>query len=131
VLSVIDASAAVQLASSRSGFVLVSHLELIAPPLFWSEAMSALHQGAFRGALDAKSARRSLDVVLGAPIGRREPRRLRARAWEIADELGWAKTYDAEYVALAELNDCPLLTTDARLARSAGAYVRLITPMSG
>ena len=33
--------------------------------------------------------------------------------------LGWARTYDAEYVALAARNRCALLTTDARLARRA------------
>lgn len=45
-----------------------------------------------------------------------EPR-LHDRAWSIADELRWAKTHDAEYVALAQLPDIPLLTVDGRLAR--------------
>jgi len=50
------------------------------------------------------------------------------RAWAIADALGWAKTYDAEYVALAQFVDCSLLTLDARLARGASAVVRTIGP---
>ena len=40
-------------------------------------------------------------------------------AWKIADRLGWAKTYDAEYVALADLLSCRLVTLDARLRRGA------------
>lgn len=56
------------------------------------------------------------------------PAGLQERAWQIADDLGWAKTYDAEYVALAQLSDAPLLTTDARLARSAVRLVRLLDP---
>ena len=28
---------------------------------------------------------------------------LRRRAWDVADELGWASTYDAEYIALTQL----------------------------
>jgi hypothetical protein len=28
---------------------------------------------------------------------------LRRRAWELADQLGWASTYNAEYVALTQL----------------------------
>jgi predicted nucleic acid-binding protein len=33
--------------------------------------------------------------------------------------MGWTRTYDAEYCALAELLDCELVTTDGRL-RAAG-----------
>ena len=33
--------------------------------------------------------------------------------------LGWAKTYDAEYVALAQLIGCRMVTLDARLRRGA------------
>lgn len=36
----------------------------------------------------------------------------------MADEFGWAKTYDAEYVALALLLKCRLVTVDARLRRA-------------
>jgi predicted nucleic acid-binding protein len=31
--------------------------------------------------------------------------------------MGWAKTYDAQYVALARLLDCKLVTLDERLIR--------------
>ena len=44
--------------------------------------------------------------------------------------LGWAKTYDAEYVALAQILDIPILTRDRRLARGgASRFVRLLGPM--
>ena len=55
-------------------------------------------------------------------------RRLHERAWTIADELGWAKTYDAEYVALAEILDIPLLTLDGRLARGVEHRIRIVGP---
>ncbi|MGH9115142.1 MAG: hypothetical protein ACRDWW_04860 [Acidimicrobiales bacterium] len=38
-------------------------------------------------------------------------------AWRLAEELGWAKTYGAEYVALARLLRCRLVTLDRRLRR--------------
>lgn len=38
------------------------------------------------------------------------------RAWALRDDVNG---YDATYVALAEVLDCPLLTTDAKIARAA------------
>jgi len=49
-------------------------------------------------------------------------------AWRIADELGWAKTYDAEFVALAALLDCQLVTLDLRLRRGAAGLGFVVTP---
>ena len=43
---------------------------------------------------------------------------LRRRAWEVADQLGWASTYDAEYVALTLLQADAFVTLDAELARA-------------
>jgi predicted nucleic acid-binding protein len=42
---------------------------------------------------------------------------LRRRAWEIADQLGWAETLDAEYVALTQLQADALVTLDGELVR--------------
>ncbi len=42
---------------------------------------------------------------------------LRRRAWDVADRLGWASTYDAEYVALTQLQAVALVTLDPELAR--------------
>lgn len=63
-----------------------------------------------------------------APIDRRSPRELHIEAWKVAEECGWAKTYDAEYVALARLLDCPLLTRDARLKRVARGLIDVVGP---
>ncbi len=54
--------------------------------------------------------------------------RLAAEAWSIADELGWAKTYDAEYVALASLLGCRLVTVDGRLRRGADRLGFVVGP---
>jgi predicted nucleic acid-binding protein len=48
---------------------------------------------------------------------------LRRRAWEIVDRLGWASTYEAEYVALTQLQADALVTLDAELARSVQGMV--------
>ena len=45
---------------------------------------------------------------------------LQRRAWELADELGWAETYAAEYLALTQLQADAFVTLDEKLARSVG-----------
>ena len=124
----IDASAAVQLASSAAGFATLEGYELIAPPLLWSEGPSAIHQALARSAIERAHAEAALARFLAAPIMPRRPDELIHRAWTIADALGWAKTYDAEYVALAELAGCPLLTTDLRLARTVSGRIPVLEP---
>jgi hypothetical protein len=47
------------------------------------------------------------------------PRGLFDRAWVLATELGRSNTYDAIYVAAAELRKCELWTADYRLANAA------------
>lgn len=93
--------------------------ERCAPPLMWSETRSALHEAVWRGRLDADGADRARARLRDAEVKLRTHPGLADEAWRIADELGWAKTYDAEYVALASLLGCRLVTVDARLRRGA------------
>jgi predicted nucleic acid-binding protein len=46
----------------------------------------------------------------------------------VAEEFGWAKTYDAEYVALAKIEGCRLVTLDGRLRRGADRLGFVVTP---
>ena len=110
------------------GFVLLRREVLVAPPLLWSEVPSVLHELAWRGTISRQLAWDGLGRLLSAPIAARRPSRLSSEAWRIADELGWAKTYDAEYVALARLLNCRLLTVDARLRRGASGVVEILGP---
>ena len=89
------------------------------PELLWSETYSVLHELAWRRQLEPDELAEARRLIGDAPIAVRRPRVLRERAWAIADRMGWAKTYDAEYCALAELLRCELVTTDRRL-RAAG-----------
>lgn len=115
---VVDASVAVAACLRDDGFARVPDSKLVAPRLMWSEARSALHEAAWRGELDALDAWAALDRLEAAPVSVAQPAQLGPEAWRIADAFGWAKTYDAEYVALAQILDCRLVTADARLTRA-------------
>lgn len=52
-------------------------------------------------------------------VTRRTPKALFETAYAIATEFGWAKTYDAEFLALARIEGGRVLTTDLRLRRGA------------
>jgi predicted nucleic acid-binding protein len=125
---VLDASAAVQACLAADGFGLFGRERLIAPALFWSEVSSALHEMRWRKEISTDLADIAFKRLLAAPVSPRSSKRLRREAWGVAGELGWMKTYDAEYVALARTTRCRLFTVDARLRRSAGHVVPIIGP---
>jgi predicted nucleic acid-binding protein len=125
---VVDGSAAVQASLAASGFDLFGDEDLVAPALMWSEASSVIHELRWRREISEPLAAAAFDTLLAAPIATRGSRRLRQEAWRVAEELGWAKTYDAEYVALARMLRCRLFTVDHRLRRGAGRVVEIVGP---
>jgi predicted nucleic acid-binding protein len=118
---VVDASAVLYLASAGIE-VAVAH-ELLAPTLLRSQTLSALHEAVQRGELSADVARERLAYIGRMTIRLLGDAVLRRRAWDLADRLGWASTYNAEYVALTQLQADAFVTLDADLARSVEGLV--------
>ena len=125
---VVDASVALAASSVPDGLEALGDSDLAAPPLMWSEARSALRHRLWRGVLDPDDAETIRSRVEGAPVSRRAPSRLGDEAWRLAEELGWARTYDAEYVALARILGCRLVTLDARLRRGTERLGFVVSP---
>jgi predicted nucleic acid-binding protein len=122
---VVDAGAALAIAAG-SVEVRPEH-ELLAPTLLRSQALSAVHEAVARGEVDAAVGRDQLRRLNGLPIRLLGDAVLRRRAWEVADRLGWASTYDAEYVALTELQADAFVTTNAALAKELDGVVATAT----
>ena len=118
---VVDASAVTHLASKRVE-VSDDH-ELLAPTLLRSQALSMLHEAVHRGELAADVALNLLERIWRMRIRLLGDAVLRRRAWEVAEQMGWADTYDAEYVALTQLQADAFVTRDAQLARSVKGIV--------
>lgn len=127
-LLVLDASVALRACAVERGFDELGRQQLVAPPLMWSEARSVLHELAWRKEVAPEDARATRARLEGCPVALRSPDGLGDEAWQIADELGWAKTYDAEYLALARLLGGRMVTLDARLRRGADGLGLVLAP---
>jgi predicted nucleic acid-binding protein len=82
-----------------------------------------MHEAVQRGELPADLARDQLALIGRMPIRLLGDAVLRRRAWDLAEQLGWASTYNAEYVALTQLQADAFVTLDAALARSVTGIV--------
>jgi predicted nucleic acid-binding protein len=127
---VVDASLLVEWSAAPGEAQLAALLsdELCAPPLMWSEARSTLHERVWRNELSTAEAERARVRLRDADVALRTHPGLADEAWRIADDFGWAKTYDAEYVALASLLGCRLVTVDGRLRRGADRLGFVVGP---
>ncbi len=91
--------------------------EVHVPHLFDVEVLHALRGHSLRGNLSEEKSRLILGLLHEMKAVRYPHAPLTARIWELRENL---TAYDAVYVALAEVLDAPLLTTDHRLARASG-----------
>ena len=119
---VVDAAAALRLAAE--GAEVPDAHELLAPTLLRSQALSTMHEAVLRHALPPDVALDRLARVGAMRIRLLGDAVLRRRAWDLATRLGWASTYDAEYVALTQLQADALVTLDAELERAVAGVVR-------
>lgn len=124
---VVDANVVIAACAQPNGFQELPD-ELAAPPLLWSEARSTLHLQATKSEISAERAKHLHERLNTALIKRLDPPGLGEETWRIADTLGWGRTYDAEYVALAKLLNCRLVTLDMPLRRGADRLGFVVTP---
>jgi predicted nucleic acid-binding protein len=131
-LIVLDASAAIELllgtprAEALATRLLDADERLHAPHLFDIEVTQALRRLAQLRQISTVRAQEALDDAALLTIERHPHTDLLPRIWSLRNALS---AYDAAYIALAEALDAPLITCDAKLAKSQGhgAAIELIT----
>jgi predicted nucleic acid-binding protein len=98
------------------GFPATSHLAD-------AEVVHALRRRTMRGELGMAEATRLLATWQEVGVLRHSSVGLFDRIWQLRDNV---TAYDATYVALAEALDCPLATTDQRLANAPGIACEMV-----
>ena len=101
--------------------------KLVAPTLVRSQALSALYEAARRGEIPVAEGRERVRRINSLKVRFLGDKVLQAQAWKVAAELGWETTYDAEYVALTQLQADALVTSDRNLARAVSGLVATAT----
>ncbi|MCP2030422.1 putative nucleic acid-binding protein [Okibacterium sp. HSC-33S16] len=120
---VVDASVVLHLLHEKLS-VAPAH-SLLAPSLIRSQLLSLLHEAVARGELDPHDAMAQLARFSDLSIRLLGDSALRRRAWIVADELGWSSTYDAEYIALTQLQGDAFVTLENELAGRVAGVVEL------
>jgi predicted nucleic acid-binding protein len=120
---VIDARTLLHIVAN--GIQLNPRHQIVAPNLIRSQALSLLFEAVRNGELTEDLAlhhhQRFTELkmrLLGDRVSRRT-------AWRIAREQDWDTTYDAEYLAVTQLQADALVTIDPALARKARNIVPL------
>lgn len=125
---VVDASALLELLlRTEKGIkvqerVLDSGESLHAPHLVDIEVIQTLRRLVILKEITAARGEQALDDHLALNIKRAEHNGLLERVWSLRDSI---TAYDAAYVVLAEILDSPLISCEAKLARSHGHKARI------
>jgi predicted nucleic acid-binding protein len=100
---------------------------LAAPHLMPAEAANVLRRAEYNGKISPGVAGHAYRDLIDLRVELHSFDRFATRVWELR---GAITSYDAWYVAIAELLDAPLVTLDAKLSRAPGTTCRFEIPSS-
>ena len=101
--------------------------QLVAPTLVRSQALAALYESARRGDISAAEGMERVTKINSLKVRFLGDKVLQRTAWRVADQLGWETTFDAEFVALTQLQADAFVTSDSNLARAVSGLVETAT----
>lgn len=125
---VLDADATIALAERDALTRLSQRWTLVAPPLLRIEVCNVLHRALARRRATTGPELVVFQRIVDSPIETISSFAPNA-PWDIADLLGWQKTYDAEYLAVARRLGAGIFTLDQQLATGAQRLgIELVIP---
>jgi indolepyruvate ferredoxin oxidoreductase alpha subunit len=101
--------------------------KLVAPTLVRSQALAALYEASHRGEISTAEGIERVTRIHSLKVRFLGDKVLQRTAWRVADQLGWETTYDAEFVALTQLQADSFVTSDGDLARAVSGLVETST----
>jgi predicted nucleic acid-binding protein len=101
--------------------------KLVAPTLVRSQALAALYEAARRGDISAEEGIERVTRINSLKVRFLGDKVLQRKAWKVADQLEWETTFDAEFVALTQLQADAFVTSDSDLARTVSSLVKTTT----
>ncbi len=101
--------------------------QLLAPTLVRSQVLARIYSAVRDGDMTEEDGRDRLDRLGKLKIRLLGDSVLREVAWEMAEELDWESTFDAEYLALTRLQADALVTTDDNLRLAAEGLVESVS----
>ncbi len=93
-------------------------IRVTGPSLLIEEATNVLHRRTLTGQISRAMAKERLVALFNVGVQIEESPNIHLHALELAQDLGLAATYDAHYLALADLLGCDLWTADERFFNS-------------
>ena len=100
---------------------------LVAPTLVRSQALAALYEAARRDEISATEGVERVTRINSLNVRFLGDKVLQRTAWRVASQLGWETTYDAEFVALTQLQADVFVTANDDLARAVSGLVETAT----
>lgn len=118
---VIDPAVALRLA--RENAVLPPEHQLLAPTLLRSQFLALLYRMVYDGEMTQQEAKKHLNYARKLRIRLLGDRVLQQVAWNVADQLGWPDTFEAEYVALTKLQADAFVTLNDNIGAAVADLV--------
>lgn len=106
-------------------------VEVAAPFLLAYEVISVLRNKVFRGELPPEAGEAALAAFLTQEISLLHPHGMEEKTWGVAKQWNLPTSYDAAYLALAELIESDLWTADRRFAASLRKKVPRVRVVTG
>jgi len=93
-------------------------VEIITAPLFHTEVTSVLREQVYFKRLLPEEGEEAFSAYLEMGVRSIDSSEIQKKAWELAKVFNLPRTYDMQYLAVAELKDCDLWTNDKSLINS-------------